>query len=53
MAGLSGSLLSYHAVLAVKDECADALAAWRRSSILDSCARRDPRDAGQSRPKSA
>lgn len=39
-------LLTYHAVLAVKDDCADAFAAWRRSTILDSCARRDLRDAG-------
>ncbi len=33
---------TYHAVLAVKGECGDALAAWRRSSILESCARSDP-----------
>jgi len=38
--------LAYHAVLAVKDEGEDALAAWRRSSILDCCARRDGSHAG-------
>jgi hypothetical protein len=33
-------------VLAVKDEREDALAALRRSSILDRCARRDGPRAG-------
>jgi hypothetical protein len=33
-------------VLVIKDECGDALAAKRRSSILDNCARRDPGDLG-------
>jgi hypothetical protein len=33
-------------VLAVKDECADALAACGGLTILDCCARRDPGDAG-------
>jgi hypothetical protein len=33
-------------VLVIKDECGDALAAKRRSSILDGCARRDPVDLG-------
>ena len=37
---------AYHGVLAVKDECWDALAALRRSSILDNCARRDLGAAG-------
>jgi ParB family transcriptional regulator, chromosome partitioning protein len=37
---------AYHVVLAVKDEAEDGLAAGRRSEILDGCARRDPRGAG-------
>src|SRR5580693_8725682 len=44
-AGLLGSLLC-HVVLAVKDFARSALAAVRPSSILDSCARRVARRAG-------
>src|SRR5262249_37569660 len=33
-----------------KDEREDALAAWRRSSILDYCARRDPETRGNPAP---
>ena len=37
---------AYHAVLAVKDESRDALAACGGLTILDGCARRDSRIAG-------
>jgi hypothetical protein len=45
-AGLPVRVSVYRAVLAVKDEGEDTLAAWRRSSILDCCARRDVPEAG-------
>jgi len=37
---------AYHAVLAVKDEREDALAACGGLAILDGCARRDPEESG-------
>jgi antirestriction protein len=44
--GITKTASAYHVVLAVKDEGADTLAAVRRSSILDRCARRDCTSAG-------
>jgi hypothetical protein len=45
-AGLPGSWTAYHGVLAVKDEREKHSPPFSRSSILDSCARRDSRGAG-------
>src|SRR5450631_302181 len=45
-AGLPVSASVYHGVLAVKDECGKHSPPFSRSSILDSCARRDSRGAG-------
>jgi hypothetical protein len=44
--GITLTLSGYHDVLAVKDEGEDTLAARRRSSILDGCARRDRAEVG-------
>jgi hypothetical protein len=45
-AGLPDWWTAYHGVLAVKDECGKHSPPFSRSSILDSCARRDSQGVG-------